>query len=252
MTLSSKNNHLFVVGNDPLSGISRDGSEKSTSNISRAAVVLKEASSCCADVPKARYMGWWPAGLHAWWAVLWISFSLMFLHRWSDSTKSRKMHFLINFFKSWIESAHKDLPIFWASKSLTEYEQGTTLTDCHRLFPEISRHSSTEPTAATLQQWLMNKYEAFSTPLSSTTLCTKTLIKLMHTVAEWPHMLLANVSISRIMSPQYQANRSPKRTKSGEVKQGKLILKYYGDAIIPHPYYMSPRGITKYFADSAA
>lgn len=41
---------------------------------------------------------------------------------------------------------------FGASKSLTEYEQGTTLTDCHRLFPEISRHSATEPTAATLQQ----------------------------------------------------------------------------------------------------
>lgn len=72
-------NYLFDVGNDPLSCISSEGSEKSTSNISRAAVVLKEASSCCADVPKARYIGWCPAGLHAWWAVLWISFSLIFL-----------------------------------------------------------------------------------------------------------------------------------------------------------------------------
>lgn len=46
--------YLFVVGKDPLSCMSREGSEKSVSNISMAAVVLKEASSCCADVPKAR------------------------------------------------------------------------------------------------------------------------------------------------------------------------------------------------------
>lgn len=71
-------NYLLGVFNEPFSCISKDGSEKSISNISSAAVVLKEASSCCAAVPKARYIGWWPAGLHAWWAVLWISFSLIF------------------------------------------------------------------------------------------------------------------------------------------------------------------------------
>lgn len=87
-------NHLLVVGNVPLSCISKDGSEKSTSKISSAAVVLKEASSCCADVPRARYMGWWPAGLHAWWAVRWISFSLIFLDRWRNLTKSKRVHFL--------------------------------------------------------------------------------------------------------------------------------------------------------------
>lgn len=71
-------NYLLGVFNEPFSCISREGCEKSISNISNAAVVLKEASSCCAAVPKARYIGWWPAGLHAWWAVLWISFSLIF------------------------------------------------------------------------------------------------------------------------------------------------------------------------------
>lgn len=77
--------YLFVVANDPLSCMSREGSEKSISNISIAAVVLKEASSCCAAVPNAKYIGWCPAGLHAWWAVLWISFSLIFLYRCSNS-----------------------------------------------------------------------------------------------------------------------------------------------------------------------
>lgn len=51
-------NYLFGVLNEPFSCISREGSEKSISNISSAAVVLKEASSCCAAVPKARYIGW--------------------------------------------------------------------------------------------------------------------------------------------------------------------------------------------------
>lgn len=77
--------YLFVVANDPLSCMSSEGSEKSISNISIAAVVLKEASSCCAAVPKAKYIGWCPAGLHAWWAVLWISFSLIFLYKCSNS-----------------------------------------------------------------------------------------------------------------------------------------------------------------------
>lgn len=43
--------YLFVVGKEPLSCMSNEGSEKSSSNISRAAVVLNEASSCWADVP---------------------------------------------------------------------------------------------------------------------------------------------------------------------------------------------------------
>lgn len=94
-------NHLLLVGNVPLSCISREGSEKSTSKISSAAVVLKEASSCCADVPKARYIGWWPAGLHAWWAVRWISFSLIFLDRWRDFTKSKRVHSLMTIVLNW-------------------------------------------------------------------------------------------------------------------------------------------------------
>lgn len=241
MTLSSIN-HLFAVGNDPLSGISRDGSEKSTSNISRAAVVLKEASSCCADVPKARYIGWWPAGLHAWWAVLWISFSLMFLHRWSDSTKSRIMHFLITFL-SWIESVYKDLPISGIILTYKYYTLSLKILNWiwrgyhpYRLSPTISWNLQvlSHRTNCSHATTMINKQirGVLNAPVnSSITLCTKTLIKLMDTVAEWPHMLLANVSISRITSPQVQANRSPKCTKSGEVTQGKLFLKYYGDRI---------------------
>lgn len=172
------------------------------------------------------------------------------------------------FFLSWIENVYKGLPISgitptykYKISSLKILNWIWTGYHPYRLSPTISWNlqALSHRTNCSHSTTMINKQirGVLNTPVdSSITLCTKTvtktLIKLMHTVAEWPHMLLAYVSISRITSPQVQANRSPKRTKNGEVTQRKLILKYYGDRIIRHPCYMSPRGITKYFADSAA
>lgn len=62
----------------------------------RAAVITDRSSTDRKPLPVARNVGWCAAGLHAWWAVLWISFSLIFLSRqkslWRNPHKTKQVH----------------------------------------------------------------------------------------------------------------------------------------------------------------